>query len=66
VQCIDENFRDEFVKTNNELIFSCMEAGKQPYSAILQMPVSKLTAYLKWKHDFEDQKSKMMEEMNSQ
>jgi len=42
-----------------------METGKQPYQNILQMPVLRLTAYLKWKHDLEEQKSKMMEEMNS-
>jgi len=42
-----------------------MEAGKQPYQNIVQMPVLKLTAYLKWKQKLEEQKSKLMEEMNN-
>jgi hypothetical protein len=42
-----------------------MEAGKQPYQNIVQMPVLKLTAYLKWKAKLEERKSEMMEDMNN-
>lgn len=37
-----------------------MEAGKQPYQNIVDMPVLKLNAYLKWKTRLESQKSEMM------
>jgi len=43
-----------------------MEAGKQPYQNIVNMPVLKLTAYLKWKVRLEEQKSKMMEDMKNE
>lgn len=43
-----------------------MEAGKQPYSVIMNMPVLKLSAYLKWKAKLEEQKSKAMEDLNKE
>jgi len=62
---MNEEFRTDFVKSNNELIFSCMEAGKQQYESIMRMPVLRVTAYLKWKHKLEEEKAKMLEDMNS-
>lgn len=56
--------RDEYVKSQNEMVFSCMEASKQSYVGVMQMPVAKLTAYLKWKTRLEEQKAKMLEDVN--
>jgi len=62
VQCTSNNFRKEFIDSHNEMIFACMEAGKQPYQNIISMPILKLTAYLKWKAKLDEQKTKMLED----
>jgi len=39
-----------------------MEMSKQPYNAIIEMPVQRFYAYLKWKSDLEEEKKKMVAE----
>ena len=38
-----------------------MEMGKQPYSAVMSMPVKRLKDYLSWKSKLEEEKQKIME-----
>lgn len=36
----------------------CMEWSKQSYNQVMAMPVTKFKNYLKWKKDYEDERSK--------
>lgn len=35
-----------------------MELGKQDYTTIMQMPVKRLSNYLKWKYKFDEEVAK--------
>jgi len=39
-----------------------MEMAKQSWPDTMEMPVKKLTDYLKWKSDLEEERRKIMEE----
>jgi len=39
-----------------------MEMSKQSYNDIIEMPVQRFYAYLKWKSDLEEEKKKMVAE----
>ena len=39
-----------------------MELGKQPYTSIMQMPVKRLSNYLKWKMKFDAEVAKIKED----
>jgi len=39
-----------------------MELGKQPYNAIMEMPVKRLTNYISWKLKFDEEIAKLKEE----
>lgn len=43
-----------------------MEATKQPYTSLMEMPVKRFKDYLKWKADLEEQKTKMLESAKTQ
>ncbi len=56
-----ENYR----KSLEENIFSCMEMSKQSWHEVISMPVLKFTNYLKWKEKLEKEKKEKLEEQIS-
>jgi hypothetical protein len=56
---------EAYRKNLQENIFVCIEALKQPYSSIAEMPVKRFMDLLKWKSQLEEEKAKMMEEKAS-
>ena len=52
----------KYRKVLDENVFSCMEMAKQSWPDTMEMPVKKLTDYLKWKSDLEEERRKLMEE----
>ena len=52
----------KYTKVLDENVFSCMEMAKQSWPDTMEMPVKKLTDYLKWKSDLEEERRKLMEE----
>jgi hypothetical protein len=39
-----------------------MELGKQPYTSVMEMPVKRLSNYLKWKIKFDEEVAKAKED----
>jgi len=62
---MDHNSIDRYKKVLNENIFSVMELMKAvTYTSILIMPVFRFESLLKWKADLEEQKERMLDEIN--
>ncbi len=45
-------------------VFTCMELSNQSYIEVMSMPVNRLSNYLKWKSDLEENKRKLIQEKN--
>jgi len=56
---------DEDVSTYRKIlkenVFACMEWSHQSYEQVMMMPAQKLSDYLKWKTNLEEEKRKMLE-----
>lgn len=58
-----ENDKDisDYRKILKENVFTCMEWSHQSYEQIMLMPIQKLSDYLTWKTNLEEEKRKMLE-----
>ncbi|GAG80516.1 unnamed protein product [marine sediment metagenome] len=56
---------DKFKRNWDEEVFSIMEMMKQPYDAVMNMPVQKLKNLFKWKTKLEDDKEKILKELKN-
>jgi len=52
------NTIDSYRRDLAEDVYMCMEWSKQSYNQVMAMPVTKFKNYLKWKKDYEDERSK--------
>lgn len=53
---------EEYNKRLEENIFLVMEMGKQNYSDVMKLPVSRFENYMLWKTKLEEEKQKLIEE----
>jgi hypothetical protein len=43
-----------------------MEAGRQQYDSIMEMPIKRMKDYIKWKMNLEEDKAKVMKEKSKE
>ena len=62
MHCMNSENVEEYNKRLEENIFLVMEMGKQNYSDVMKLPVSRFENYMLWKTKLEEEKQKLIEE----
>jgi len=57
------NLIEDYKKSLDESVFTCVELSKQSWQEVMSMPVLKLNNYLKWKDDLEEEKKRKIDEI---
>ena len=56
---------EKYKKNWEDEVFAAVEMLKQPYDTVVNMSVQKLKSLLKWKNRLEDEKEKIMKEIQN-